>query len=184
MIKRKKFGQNFLKSDHIAKFIVSSLNPTRDDIVYEIGTGRGILLPYLCKKSKHVITVEKDKSLYEEDIMKFSNIENLTIIQGDGFKQNKKFDIFVSNLPYSESKTAIQWMLMQKFTAGIIMIQYDFAEKLFATKQNRKAISVLAQSGFNMEILRNVSKEDFSPQPKIKSTIVSFRRRTSFSKSG
>ena len=182
MIKRKKFGQNFLKSDHIAKFIVSSLNPTRDDIVYEIGTGRGILLPYLCKKSKHVITVEKDKSLYEEAIKKFSNIENLTIIQGDGFKQNKKFDIFVSNLPYSESKTAIQWMLMQKFTAGIIMIQYDFAEKLFATKQNRKAISVLAQSGFNMEILRYVSKEDFSPQPKIKSTIVSFRRRTSFSK--
>ena len=72
MIKRKKFGQNFLKSDHIAKFIINSLNPTRDDIVYEIGTGRGILLPYLCKKSKHVITVEKDKSLYEEDIMKFS----------------------------------------------------------------------------------------------------------------
>ena len=45
MIKRKKFGQHFLKSDHIAKFIVDSLNLKHSDIVYEIGTGRGILLP-------------------------------------------------------------------------------------------------------------------------------------------
>jgi len=182
MIKRKKFGQNFLKSDHIAKFIINSLNPTRNDVVYEIGTGRGILLPYLCKKSKHVITVEKDKSLYEEAIKKFSNIENLTIIQGDGFKQNEKFDIFVSNLPYSKSKTAIQWMLMQKFTTGVIMVQYDFAKKLFATKHDRKAISVLAQSGFDMNILRNVSKENFIPQPKINSTIMSFTRKSILSK--
>ena len=53
MIKRKKFGQHFLKSDQIAKFIVDSLNLKHSDIVYEIGTGRGILLPLLCKKSKY-----------------------------------------------------------------------------------------------------------------------------------
>ena len=57
MIKRKKFGQHFLKSDQIAKFIVDSLNLKHSDIVYEIGTGRGVLLPLLCKKSKYVITV-------------------------------------------------------------------------------------------------------------------------------
>ena len=179
---RKKLGQNFLNSKSIAKFIVDSAKISKNDIVYEIGIGKGILTPFLYEQSKKVISVEKDHQLYEETSSKFSKIKNLKIIHGDGFKQHEKFDIFVSNLPYSESKKAIQWMLMQKFTAGIIMIQYDFAEKLFATKQNRKAISVLAQSGFNMEILRNVSKEDFSPQPKIKSTIVSFRRRTSFSK--
>ena len=107
---------------------------------------------------------------------------NLTIMYGDGFKQNEKFDIFVSNLPYSKSKTAIQWMLMQKFTTGVIMVQYDFAEKLLSTKQDRKAISVLAQSGFDMKILRNVSKENFTPQPKINSTIMSFTRKSTFSK--
>ena len=47
MIKRKKLGQHFLKSDHLAKFIVDSLKITSNDIVYEIGTGKGILLPFL-----------------------------------------------------------------------------------------------------------------------------------------
>ena len=182
MIKRKKFGQHFLKSDQIAKFIVDSLNLKHSDIVYEIGTGRGILLPLLCKKSKNVITIEKDKSLFKDAFEKFSMFNNLTIMYGDGFKQNEEFDIFVSNLPYSKSKTAIQWMLMQKFTTGVIMVQYDFAEKLLSTKQDRKAISVLAQSGFDMKILRNVSKENFTPQPKINSTIMSFTRKSTFSK--
>ena len=62
------------------------------------------------------------------------------------------------------------------------MVQYDFAEKLLSTGRDRKAISVLAQSGFDMKILRNVSKENFSPQPKINSAIMLFTRKLSFSK--
>ena len=182
MIKRKKLGQHFLKSDNLAKFIVDSLNIAPNDTVYEIGTGKGILLPYICSKSKRVISIEKDKSLYKEAMKRFSTYKNLKIIQGDGFKHNEKFDIFVSNLPYSESRKAIQWMLIQKFMVGIIMIQSDFAEKLLSTGNDRKAISVLAQSAFDMKILRNVSRENFSPQPKINSIIMLFRRKSSFSK--
>ena len=156
MNKRKKLGQHFLKSNNITKFIVDSANITKNDVIYEVGIGRGILTSFLCKNSKHVISVEKDKSLYNEIINVFSDTKNLTIIHGDGFKQNEKFDIFISNLPYSKSRTAINWMLMQKFSLSIIMVQYDFAQKLLSTKKDRKAISVLAQSGFNMKILRKM----------------------------
>ena len=159
---RKKLGQNFLNSKSIAKFIVDSAKISKIDIVYEIGIGKGILIPFLCEQSKYVISVEKDDRLYNETLTKFSKIKNLKIIHGDGFKQHEKFDIFVSNLPYSESKKAIQWMLMNKFTHGIVMVQYDFAKKLLAEKQERKAISVLAQSGFEMKILKNWQREFYS----------------------
>jgi len=179
---RKKLGQNFLNSKPIAKFIVDSAKISKNDTVYEIGIGKGILTPFLCEQSKNVISVEKDHRLYEETTIKFSKIKNLKIIHGDGFKQNEKFDIFVSNLPYSESKKAIHWMLMNKFAYGVVMVQYDFAKKLLAEKQERKAISVLAQSGFEMNILKKIGKENFTPNPKIASTIMSFRRKTTFSK--
>ena len=172
---RKKLGQNFLNSKSIAKFIVDSAKISKNDIVYEIGIGKGILTPFLCEESKNVISVEKDHQLYEE-------IKNLKIIHGDGFKQHEKFDIFVSNLPYSESKKAIQWMLMSKFPYGIVMVQYDFAKKLLAEKQERKAVSVLAQSGFEMKILKKIGKENFTPNPKIDSAIMSFSRKDTFSK--
>ncbi len=179
---QKKLGQNFLNSKSIAKFIVDSATISKNNTVYEIGIGKGILTPYLCEQSKNVISVEKDLNLYEESKVKFSKIKNLKIIHGDGFKQNEKFDIFVSNLPYSESKKAIQWMLMEKFQHGIVMVQYDFAKKLLAHDNDRKAISVLAQSGFEMKILKIIGKENFTPKPKINSSIMSFTRKHTFSK--
>ncbi len=179
---RKKLGQNFLNSKSIAKFIVDSANISKNDIVYEIGIGKGILTPFLCEKSKIVISAEKDYRFYQESLQKFSTIKNLRIIHGDGFKQNEKFDIFVSNLPYSESKKAIQWMLMNNFSHGVIMVQYDFAKKILAEKHERKAISVLAQTGFEMKILKTIGKENFNPQPKINSSIMSFVKKSTLSK--
>ena len=179
---QKKLGQNFLNSKSIAKFIVDSATISKNNTIYEIGIGKGILTPYLCEQSKNVISVEKDLNLYEESKVKFSKIKNLKIIHGDGFKQNEKFDIFVSNLPYSESKKAIQWMLMEKFQHGIVMVQYDFAKKLLSHDNDRKAISVLAQSGFEMKILKTIGKENFTPKPKINSSIMSFTRKHTFSK--
>ena len=179
---RKKLGQNFLNSKSIAKFIVDSAQISKTDVVYEIGIGKGILTPFLCEVSKNVISVEKDYNLYEESKIKFSTIKNILIIHGDGFKQNRKFDIFVSNLPYSESKKAVHWMLMNKFAHGIVMVQYDFAKKLLAQKQERRAVSVLAQSGFEMKILKKIGKENFNPPPKIDSAIMSFSRKDTFSK--
>ena len=179
---RKKLGQNFLNSKSIANFIVDSAQISKTDIVYEIGMGKGILTPYLCTNSKKVISVEKDHRLYEELKINFSSVKNLKIIHGDGFKQNEKFDIFVSNLPYSESKKAIHWMLMNQFSHGIVMVQHDFAKKLLAQKHERKAVSVLVQSGFEMEILKTIGKENFTPRPKINSSIMRFTRKHTFSK--
>ena len=179
---RKKLGQNFLNSKSIAKFIVDSANISKNDIVYEIGIGKGILTPFLCQNSKKVISAEKDYQLYEESRVNFAREKNLKIIHGDGFKQNEKFNIFVSNLPYSESKKAIHWMLMNRFSHGVVMLQNDFAKKLLSKNHQRKAISVLAQSGFEMKILKTIGRENFTPKPKIDSSIMSFYRKSTLSK--
>ena len=55
MKKRQNFGQHFLKSNTIANHIVSEAKITKNDVVFEIGTGHGILLPYMCKKANKII---------------------------------------------------------------------------------------------------------------------------------
>ena len=155
MNKRKKYGQHFLTSVSIAKFIVNTANITKNDVVYEIGTGKGILTPLLCQHAKYVTTIEIDKKLYDDAIGNFSKFTNLIIKKGNGFKNEVKFDIFVSNLPYSESRSAIQWLLQKKFSCAMIMVQRDFAEKLLTNSiKERRAVSVLSQYGFNMKIVR------------------------------
>ena len=44
---RKRFGQNFLVDDQIINRIISTINPKNNEIIVEIGPGKGALtLPY------------------------------------------------------------------------------------------------------------------------------------------
>ena len=175
MNKRKRLGQHFLKSKTIAKSIVSRAGITRNDVILEIGTGHGILIPYICKNAKKVYSIESDENLYNPAKSSFDH-SNLILECGDGFKSNHDFSIFISNLPYSKSRFAIEWLLQKKFTHAIIMIQMEFAEKL-QSKEEHKSISVLANYGFRIKFLMNVKKSNFMPVPKVDSAVILLEKK-------
>jgi len=181
MTKRKRLGQHFLNSPNIAKSIVSFAKITKNDVVLEIGTGQGILIPYLCKNSKKVISIETDKRLYLAAKSKFSDMKNLILEHGDGFSSEHSFSIFVSNLPFSKSRLAIEWLLQKKILRSVIMVQKEFAEKLIST-QDHKAVSILANYGFEIKFLMNVRKSNFFPMPKVDSVIILLKQKKILSK--
>jgi 16S rRNA (adenine1518-N6/adenine1519-N6)-dimethyltransferase len=179
MKKRQLFGQHFLVSQSTAKSIVDFAEITKKDTVLEIGTGKGIMIPHLCHEAKKVISVEKDKELYSQASEKFSNFSNLTLKQGDGFKMDLDFTIFVSNLPYSESRNAIEWLAQTKFSHGVIMVQKEFAEKLVAKpgSKNHKAITVIANHCAEIKHMMDVKRSDFSPPPKVESVVLKLTKK-------
>ena len=178
MIKRKKLGQHFLNSNKIANSIVLAANITKEDTVFELGTGLGILTPLLCEKADAVISVDADEQLIEHAKITLGRIDNLLLKSGDGFKMNDSFSIFVSNLPYSRSRDAIEWLARIPFSHGIIMVQKEFADKLLAKSSKfRRAISVIANYAFEIEVLHSVDKNNFSPPPKIDSVILKLTQK-------
>ncbi len=183
MIKRKHLGQHFLISNHMAKSIVSEAKITKNDIVFEVGTGQGILTPLLCQKADKVISVDMDEELIRNAKSKFSDIGNLILKSGDGFKKKDIFTIFVSNLPYSRSKDAIEWLAQTSFSHGVIMVQKEFADKLLAiSSKRRKAISIIATSAFKITPILKVEKNNFSPSPKIDSVVLKIIKKNNLSK--
>lgn len=173
MNKRHWLGQHFLISGSVAKAIVDLADITKDDVVLEVGTGKGILTPYLCEKAKNVFSIEKDLKLYTKAKENFSKISNLTLEKGDAFDMNFDFDVFVSNLPYSQSRNAIEWLVQRKFSHAIIMVQKEFAQKLLAKEGTaRRAVAVLANYSMKIAKLLDVSKTNFSPPPKIDSVVI------------
>ena len=182
MRKRKRLGQHFLISQTVAKKIVEAARITKKDVVLEIGTGRGILVPLLCEKAKQVISIEADYTLYKNAKKSFSDIDNLELVHGDGFKTDEKFSIFVSNLPYSKSRDAIEWLIQKKFSRAIVMVQKEFYEKLVAKGKNRKAISILVNHSAYIEKIINVNKTNFTPPPKVDSVVLKLTRKKTLSK--
>jgi 16S rRNA (adenine1518-N6/adenine1519-N6)-dimethyltransferase len=172
------FGQHMLVDRRIVDKIVSVANIRKDEIVLEAGTGQGILTMELCRHAKQVISYEVDANLYEkaqEQLLQHFN-NNLRLVKADLFKTKDAplFDIFVSNLPYSRSRDAIEWLSTQKFDRAIVMVQEEFANKLIArpSGKNYRAISALAAHCFNIEKLFKVRKESFVPKPKVESLII------------
>lgn len=182
MSKRHRLGQHFLKSSLIAKKIVDEANITKKDVVLEIGTGQGILVPLLCEKAKKVISIDVEFTLYKNAKEKFSDIDNLELVCGDGFKSSHLFSIFVSNLPYSKSRDAIEWLIQKKYSRAIVMVQKEFYEKLTAKGKDRRAISILASYSNEIEKVSNVSKNNFNPSPKIDSVVLRLTRKKTLPK--
>ncbi|MFQ5970514.1 MAG: 16S rRNA (adenine(1518)-N(6)/adenine(1519)-N(6))-dimethyltransferase RsmA [Nitrososphaerales archaeon] len=173
MNKRRLLGQHMLTDTDIIKTILDSAELNKDDVVYEVGTGNGVLTAQLCKNAGKVISCEVDKNLLEKAQKTLVKYSNLILISGDGFKLNYDFNVFISNLPYSKSKTAIEWLAMRNFDKAVIMVQREFAEKILAGQQrNYRAISALAQYCFGAKLITNVSKNSFYPRPKVDSVLL------------
>ena len=157
--------------------ILSAASIGKNEIVLEAGTGQGILTAELCKYAKQVISYEIDINLhrkFQEQLL--SQFKNLRLLNADLFKTKDPhfFDVFVSNLPYSRSRNAIEWLSTQKFDRAILMVQEEFADKLAARpySKNYRAISALAAHCFAIEKLFKVRKESFEPKPKVESSII------------
>ncbi len=154
--------------------IIDAARISKNETVLEAGTGRGILTAELCKVARHVVSYEVDRKLYQQaqERLQFQNLE---LANADLFKTTGlRFDVFVSNLPYSRSRDAFEWLAVQKFNRAIVMVQEEFADKLAARpgSKNYRAISALAAHCFAIERLFSVGRQSFQPQPKVESVVI------------
>ncbi len=154
--------------------IIEAANISKNETLCEVGTGEGVLTAELCRRAHRVISFEVDKGLFRQaqERLKF---ENLELVNADLFKgANLHFDAFVSNLPYSRSRDALEWLATQKFDRAIVMVQEEFADKLAAApgSKNYRAISALSSYCFKIEKLLKVGRQSFEPQPLVESAVL------------
>ncbi len=177
----KKIGQNFLIDKNIARKEVDYANISKDDVVLEIGPGKGILTNFIAKKAKKVIAVEIDKFLF--NYLKKSCANNVELINADilklDFNSLSKFNKIVSNLPFQISSPVTFKLIEFNFSVAVLIYQKEFAQRMVAvpgTKHySRLSVGVYYKS--ICEFLENVSKTCFSPMPKVDSSIIRLKPR-------
>lgn len=175
-------SQNFLINGKIADFIVEAAELNDGDTVLEIGPGRGILTGRLLKKAK-VVAIEVDRELCETLELIFPDeIEagRLNLICGDALKVKfPKFTKVVANIPYHISSPLIFKILKHNFESGILMLQYEFAERLCAVPGSKKygRLSVMMYYHGEARIIKRVKRGNFRPIPRVDSAVVQIIRR-------
>ncbi|HEX6067207.1 MAG TPA: 16S rRNA (adenine(1518)-N(6)/adenine(1519)-N(6))-dimethyltransferase RsmA [Nitrososphaera sp.] len=171
--KTQRLGQHFLADRSVLERIVQSCDLSGTETICEAGTGTGVLTKELCKRAGRVLSYEVDKDLFLR--AKSMDASNLELVNRDIFRERDvEFDVFVSNLPYSKSREAFEWLAASKFDRAIVMVQKEFAEKLRARpgEKNYRAISAIASYCFAIEPLFDVGAYAFEPRPKVESTVL------------
>ncbi len=192
---KKGLGQHFLIDEQVIKHIIHAAELSRDDVVLEIGAGIGVLTTQLVPLVAKVIAIEIDSSLinilhqklvsynnvllFKDDILKVNMGELFAGLQpGTGLQPGKgegKIKV-IANLPYYIVTPIISHLLQAKenFSTIVLMVQKEVGERLCASPGTKQygALSVFVQYHSRIEMICEVSRECFFPEPKVDSVIL------------
>ena len=184
---KKSLGQNFLWDRNIAKKIIEALKPQDDDVILEIGPGRGVLTEFLMdSRVSFYIGIEIDRNLVEllESKIKEKSLGNFLILHQDfldfsieEFEQIRYKKIKVlGNIPYHLTSSILFKILDNReyITTCVLMLQKEVAERIVSppASKNYGILSVLLQLFADVNHLFDVSPNCFVPKPKVESSVI------------
>jgi 16S rRNA (adenine1518-N6/adenine1519-N6)-dimethyltransferase len=179
-IPRKRFGQNFLQSQHVIDDILREFNPLKTDNVVEIGPGLGALTGPLLNILDSLIAIEIDTDLQALLVNKYNTYSNFKLVNGDALKIDySQFGDnlrIIGNLPYNISTPLIFCLLgyYKHIEDMHFMLQKEVVERMAATPGCKAygRLSVVLQYLCEVEELFTVPSTAFHPEPKVESAIV------------
>ena len=184
---KKSLGQNFLIDQNIINKIVKIENIKESKTVLEIGPGYGNLTRKIMDmKPKKIFAIEKDIKLVSFLKNIFKDSKNIIIINDDifNFLENRNLGqniVVFGNLPYNISTQILaSLVLLEKwppwYKVLILMFQKEVADRILAEKNSKEFGRLSILCNWRLEIKKHfdVSKNCFSPRPKINSTVLSF----------
>ena len=189
---KKKFGQNFLKSDIIPKRIVECAEIKKNSLIIEIGPGAGALTKILADNDNvnQVLAYEIDSTL--EDILD-ANLygkNNVCVIYDDFLNRDVKKDIedyeydnlyVIANLPYYITTPILMKLIEEELDIYkiVIMVQKEVAIRFSAKPDSRdySSISVFLNYYFDIKKEINVDRNLFNPKPNVDSMVISLTKK-------
>ena len=188
MIKAKKsLGQNFLEDEEILKKIANSIETNSDDLIIEIGPGKGALTKYLQAKNSYLLCYEIDTRL--KDILNTYQNNKTKIIYQDFLQADINKDVkyynynniyIIANIPYYITTPIIKKAIeIPNLKSMSLLVQKEVANRLTATKKskNYSSLTVFLNYYFTINYLFDVKKECFNPVPKVESAVINFKKK-------
>lgn len=183
---RKALGQNFLLDLNLTGRIARQALPLEGSIVVEVGPGPGGLTrALLAHGATRVVAIEKDpRCIPALEAVAAHYPGRLQVVEGDALAIDPSqlvdgpFKI-VANLPYNVgTQLLLDWITVPnwppRWTDLTLMFQKEVAERIVAGADDDHygRLGVLCGWRTQAEILFDVSREAFTPPPKVTSAIV------------
>ncbi|MEW6087312.1 MAG: 16S rRNA (adenine(1518)-N(6)/adenine(1519)-N(6))-dimethyltransferase RsmA [bacterium] len=183
-----RLGQHFLRDEKILEQIADTAEIAKDDLVIEIGAGKGQLTKHLVQRAKKVLAVELDERLVKYLLsLKYDNLSIIAcdilkldlpaLIKENGFEKA----VITGNIPYYLTSPLVVKLVegRKNFPLIVLLMQKEVAERLSAKPGTKDygSLSIFTQFYTDVETAGFVGKNKFLPPPKVDSAIVKLKTR-------
>src|SRR2546421_5484808 len=174
------YSQNFLKDPCLVASLLHRLDIGSDDVVYEIGPGKGIITEQLALHYKQVVAIEKDPRLSTLLLQKFADRPNVTIHSGDFLHYplpRKPYKVF-ANIPFNITTAIVTRLTAAEYPPeeAYLTMQKEAAE-MFLGKPHESLYTVLLKPWFEVEMMHRFRRKDFVPEPRVDVVMLRLRKR-------
>lgn len=176
------YSQNFLRSRSLVERLLARSSITADDVVLEIGPGRGIITAALAARCRHVLAVERDQRLAAALRQRFKGDPRVAIHARDFVcypLPAGPYKVF-ANIPFFATAA-----IVAKLTSGIsppddayLVVQREAARRYLGAPRET-LVSLLLKPWFDATIMHHFDRRDFAPVPGVEAVLLRLRRRGS-----
>ena len=176
------YAQHFLSSQRTVAELIGHSNIRKNDTVYDLGAGSGIISSVLAQRCKQVIAVEIEPVALKKLRYNMQQFDNVTIVEQDLATlaiPEQPYKIF-ANIPFNLSADVVR-----KFTetnrppkSMYLVVQRQFARKLVPGNDHFTS-QLSAQIGpwFTARIRKPLRKTDFTPPPAVDTVLLEIKPR-------
>ena len=178
---KKSLGQNFLVDRRIVSRIIAAAELSSDEMVLEIGPGRGVLTRPLASRAASLVAVELDDDLSAALTAEFAEQPHVRIVHSDAREVDIAYIVphdapykLIANLPYYAAQPIVRRFLEaeHKPSLMVVMVQREVARNMTAEPGDMSLLSVATQLYGKPRIVGSVPPRAFRPAPKVTSAVV------------
>lgn len=174
------YSQNFLKDPCLVASLLDICSIDGEDVVYEIGPGKGVITQQLALRYKQVVAIEKDPRLATLLLQQFADSPNVTIYQGDFLHYplpRHPYKVF-ANIPFNITTAIVARLTATEHPPedAYLTMQKEAAE-MFLGKPRESLRTILLKPWFEMTIVHHFKRRDFIPAPRIDVVMLRLRKR-------
>ncbi|MCI8385548.1 MAG: 23S ribosomal RNA methyltransferase Erm [Acutalibacter sp.] len=173
-------SQNFLTSSRTIRRLLACTDISPQDLVVEIGPGKGHITRELLPRCGSVLAAELDSALCARLRERFAGEARLRLWQGDFLTMplpKGHYKVF-ANIPFSHTTDILRRLSQAPNPPACAWLVVERGAAMRFAGQGRPGLSALMLAPFfQVRIAASIPREQFHPAPRVDAVLLELRRR-------